>query len=152
MKMGDNQLRKKNQEPNLTVDAGTTKSTTQFYDKRWDDWKFLECSQDPDESDHVSNFGLCMAKVGGIRPQNRVTKNNLTKCLPKSAVFRQTIEYIAGICHVGIQVSYMVGKLLKRRIFWCKLFWVITYSVGTGTFVFTWSRSWSISLHRLIVV
>ena len=33
------------------------------------------------------------------------------------ATFWETIEYITGMCHVGIQVSYMAGKLLKMRIF-----------------------------------
>jgi hypothetical protein len=55
------------------------------------------------------------------------------------------------MCCVGIQVSYMPGKLLKRRIFWCKLFWVNSYSVGTGNFLDTWSKTWPISLHRLLI-
>ena len=33
------------------------------------------------------------------------------------AIFWETIEYITGMCHVGIQVSYMAGNLLKMRIF-----------------------------------
>ena len=102
MKMWENQLKNKNQESNLTVGAERKESTTQFYDRGWDDCKVRGCSQDPDESDHVSNFGLCMAKVGGIRPQSGVTNNNLTRFLPKSAVFRQTIKYITVICHVGM--------------------------------------------------
>jgi hypothetical protein len=56
-------------------------------------------------------------KVGGNRPQSGVSKNNLTTFWPKSAVFRQTIEKNTGIYHIGIQVSYMAGKLLKMRIF-----------------------------------
>ena len=150
MIMGDNQLKNQNQKPNLTVDVGSKKSKTQFYDWNLGDWRVLGCSQEPDESDHVSNFGLRMAKVGGIRPPRRVSKNNLTKCWSKLAVFQQTIKYITNIWHVGIQVSYMVGKLLKLRIFRYKLFWVISYSVGTGTFIFTWSGSWPISSHRLV--
>ena len=59
------------------------------------------------------------------------------KFMPKLPLFGETIKYLTDICHVGIQVSYMAGKLLKRRIFWCKLFAVTSYNVGTGNFVDT---------------
>ena len=49
----------------------------------------------------------------------------------KIGSFLGTIDYITGICHVGIQVSYMDGKLLTMRIFGCTLFWVISYSMST---------------------
>ena len=75
-------------------------------------------------------IGLCKAKVGGIRPQSGVIKNNLTTFCTKSAVFGETIKYITGIHHVGIQVLYMAGKLLKK-------YWVISYFVGKGKFVLT---------------
>ena len=78
-----------------------------------DDWKVLGNSQDPDKYDRVSNVGLINMKGGGIRSQSAQTISQ--HFLPKSAKFRDIISYITLICHVGINLSHMAGKLLKCR-------------------------------------
>ena len=135
---GGQRVKKQKSKTQLDESNWEKTSKTQFYDWHWEDWKVLGCSQDPDESDHVSNFRLCKAKVVGIRPQSGVSKNYFTIFLPKTALFRQTIEKTTGICHIGIQVSYMAGKLLKMRIFGWKKFWVIPYFVGSVNVLLTW--------------
>ena len=128
------------QKPKTQFDGGcwVKKVNNLIYGWNLDYWRALGCSQEPDESDHVSNFGLCMAKLGGIRPPRGVSKNNSTKFWSKLAVFQQTIKYITNIWHVGIQVSYMAGKLLKMRIFGWKKFWVTSYFVGSVNVLLTW--------------
>ena len=49
----------------------------------------------------------------------------------------------------GQQVSHMAGKLLEMRFFGYQVFWDVSYSVGTGNFVFTWWKTWLNIFHCL---
>ena len=117
---GGKPLKKQKSETQLDEWYWEKTSKNQFYVWHLDDWKVPACSQDPDESNHVSNIRLCKAKVGGIKPQSGVSQNIFFVFCPNQPFFGKqskkspAFDMLSYKCHTWLESCSKCGFFGKK--------------------------------------